>query len=177
MRIALLACRPKAAQPGNPEPFAGAVSAVRIDRDAAIVTRLADDTADGAGGRAGDTVTGPQPRGRGLIAELASRPGREVEAWLATIPAPGDGSPRAAGLVSLVESRSATGIRHSIGWLLVHPAARRQGVGRALVSHACRRAAEQAAQRVWVECRSDWPEAMAFWQAVGFDRTASPDRL
>jgi GNAT superfamily N-acetyltransferase len=153
------------------------VHAVRADCDAAIVTRLAQEAADVAGGRARDAVAGPHPRGRGLVAELASRPGRVVEAWLASLPAPAATRVWAAGLVSLVESRSAAGIRHSIGWLLVHPAARRRGVGRALVSHACRRAAELAAETVWVECRSDWHEAMDFWHAVGFDRTASPDRL
>jgi ribosomal protein S18 acetylase RimI-like enzyme len=112
-----------------------------------------------------------------MLAELASRPGREVEAWLAIAPAPDAVGDLVAGLVSLVASQAATGIRHSIGWLLVHPAARRRGVGRALVAHACRRAADLAAAKVWVECRSDWAEAMAFWRAVGFERIASPDML
>jgi ribosomal protein S18 acetylase RimI-like enzyme len=91
-----------------------------------------------------------------------------VEGWLATAAARDTAGERLLGLISLVACRSAARSRHSIGWLVVHPEARRLGVGRALVAHACHRAAELAAETVWVETRSDWPAAIAFWRAVGF---------
>lgn len=174
MRVALLACTSIPLQPGLSE---AAVRPVCADRDGAVVAWLAEEASAFAVGQGPGVAAGPQPRGRGILAELGSRPGREVEAWLAVIPSPDAGGEKPAGLVSLVASRSATGTRHSIGWLLVHPAARRQGVGRALVAHACRRAADLAADKVWAECRSDWAEAMAFWRVVGFERVTSPDML
>jgi ribosomal protein S18 acetylase RimI-like enzyme len=135
--------------------------AVFADRDTREIAQLSDAvTGDAA------ISAAPRPRGRGLLADLASRPGRDVEAWLAILPGPDQ---RAAGLISLVQSQSATGVRHSIGWVLVHPAARRLGIARALVAHACRRAAELAAEAVWIECRSDWAEALTFWRAIGFE--------
>lgn len=146
-------------------------------RDAAVVASLAEEAAAFVGGRRRCFPGGPQPRGLGILAELASRPARQVEGWLAVIPSPDATGETVAGLVSLVASRSATGIRHSIGWLLVHPAARRRGVGRSLVAHACRRAAELAADTVWAECRTDWAEAMAFWRGVGFERVKTTDML
>ena len=165
MSVVILACRqPAAAAQCQPRP-GFAVRSVCADRDAGLIARLSDDLAgvDDAGGRAG-----PLPAGGGLLAEVTSRPGRTVEAWIAMRPESGAGPPRIAGLVSLVTCRQPTGPRHSIGWLLVHPADRRQGVGRMLVARACRRALETGAQTVWAESRGDWAEAITFWHAVGF---------
>lgn len=165
MSVVILACRqPAAAAQCRPRP-GFTVRSVCADRDASLIARLGDDLAgaDEAGGRAG-----PVPAGGGLLAEFASRPGRMVEAWIATRPESGAGRPRIAGVVSLVTCLRPTGPRHSIGWLLVHPADRRQGVGRMLVAHACRRALEAGAQTVWAESRGDWAEAITFWHAVGF---------
>jgi GNAT superfamily N-acetyltransferase len=174
MRVALLACTAIPLQSG---PFAGAVRPVCADRDATVVASLARESAAFAADRRPGLRAGPQPLPRGILAELGSRPGRQVEGWLAFIPSPDRAGERVAGLVSLVTAGSATGIRYSIGWLLVHPTARRGGVGRALVAQACRRAADLSAGKIWVECRSDWAEAMAFWRSVGFDRVPSPDML
>jgi ribosomal protein S18 acetylase RimI-like enzyme len=161
MSVALLCCRLPAAIAGEEWPPGLGLRAVSADRDARDIARLSDAVAGDA-----TVPAAPGPRGGGLLADLASRPGREVEAWLTIMPASDE---RAVGLISLVRSRSATGVRHSIGWILVHPAARRQGIARALVAQACRRAAKLAAEAVWIECRSDWAEAMAFWRAVGFE--------
>lgn len=104
----------------------------------------------------------PRPIARGVLAELVSRPGRAVAAWLATV----DGTP--AGLVTLVAADSGAAIRHSIAWLFVAGPFQRRGVGRALVAVAIDRAVAAGACEVWVETRSDWLRAMAFWEAVGF---------
>lgn len=121
--------------------------------------------------RTADGVATFCPRPAGLLAELTERPDRRVEAWLALADLGADVSPGrgvAAGLVSLVSGRGSTGVRCSISWLVVHPEFRRQGLGRLLVERACGHAWAQAAGAVWVECRSDWATAVAFWTAVGF---------
>lgn len=111
-------------------------------------------------------ASAPRPRPAGLLSELAATSDRRVAAWLA-VADPGPSS-LPLGLVTLVTSGPAALQRHSIAWLLVHPDARRTGVGRLLAEQACRRAWQAAAARVWVECLSDWTEAMAFWRALGF---------
>ena len=169
MPVAVLCCRhPDAVAGGAPSPGLH-LRSVCADRDASDIARLADSvTAFPATGPARVSAA-PRPRASGLLTELTSRPDRQVEAWLAVVPTAEDARVRPVGLISLVQCRSVTGIRHSIGWVLVHPAARRRGVARALVTQACSRAVELAADSVWVECRSDWADAMAFWRAVGFE--------
>ena len=139
--------------------------------DAERVRRLAQAVQD-----TGDVA----PRGAGLLAETVSRSDRRVEAWLA-LPdgcpgghAPGQPAvPELLGLVTLVAGRSAAGERASIAWLLVHPEARRSGIGRLLVGQACRRARAQGAREIEVECRADWRGAITFWKAVGFQRLSA----
>lgn len=146
---------------GTIRPYVAAVD------DPAVAALLAADA---------DPAAGPRVRPAGLLAELRGRPGRSVTAWLASgPPAAGGGAADAAlGLVTLVESRGreAAG-RWSIGWLVVHPSARRQGVGRALVATAVGHARAAGATVVHAETSADWPAA-AFWQAVGFE-AAGPD--
>lgn len=114
---------------------------------------------------------GPAPTAAGLRAEIGSRPGRRVTAWIATRPG-GDG---AAGLVTLVESRPGAGgpPRYSIGWLLVDPAERRLGLGSALVAAAVAEAVARGADRVTAETRSDWAGATAFWRRLSGGHGAS----
>ncbi len=108
----------------------------------------------------------------GLVGELASRPGREITAWLAREGPPADGGgvtdapARAVGLVALSRTRGGW----SIPWLLVHPDVRRHGVGRLLVAHAIEHARSRGAAGITAESLSSWPAAVAFWQAVGFTR-------
>lgn len=126
--------------------------------DAAAVRRLMGRCAADPHGSAGPAV--------GTIAgELASRPGRQVWAWLAR---PGvDPDPAAVvGLVSLVGVEAAGGVRCSIGWLFVDPALRRRGVGRALVATAARQARSLGAAEIHAETLGSWPEAAGFWEAV-----------
>lgn len=169
-RIALFACNPLAAAPERASLPGALLRPVCLARDADAIARFGDELNALPEGRSSGGPAGPSPRGGGLVGELAGRPGREVEAWLAIIPGPDPARERASGLISLVSCLTAAGKRHSLGWLLVLPDARRRGVARALVASACRRAADLAAETVWVECRSDWPAAMAFWHAVGFER-------
>lgn len=115
---------------------------------------------------------GPDLSSAGLRAEIASRPGRRVTAWIATLPGKGGA---AAGLVTLVESLPAAGgsPRYSIGWLLVDPAERRLGLGSALVAAAVAEAVARGADRVTAETRSDWTGATAFWRRLSGGHGAS----
>lgn len=120
---------------------------------------------------------GPAPRATGLLAELHARPGRGVTCWLAWPLGARDADPGAipSGLVTLVESRDRIGrVRWSIGWVLVHPTARRRGLARALVATAVAHARMAGATEVWTETSARWP-ALAFWQAVGFVPARSAD--
>lgn len=99
----------------------------------------------------------------GILAELASRPGRHVRAWVAAV----DASSPVIGLVTLVVAGPPPG-RCSVGWLLVHPAARRRGVAAALVAAALDAARAGGQDRVCVETLTSWADAMAFWRAMGF---------
>ena len=135
------------------------IRCVGLEGDDALTAELARAAAAAPG-------SGPRLTGAGIVAELAPRPGREVEAWLALTA--DQNPPRAIGLVTLVKAGATPHCRWSMAWLLVHPAARRQGVGRRLTVEACRRADQLGAAAIWVECRSDWREAIGFWQACGF---------
>jgi GNAT superfamily N-acetyltransferase len=98
----------------------------------------------------------------GLMAELESREGREVTAWLAWQSA--TLGPRPVGVVMVAETSAGL----SIPWLLVDPDVRRQGVARALVAEALAHARYKGASSITAETLDSWPEAVAFWPAVGF---------
>jgi len=133
---------------------------------AADSNRVADLVASTA---AASGAGGPAPRPSGLLAELQSRPGRGVSCWLAwRDSADANGAAAPCGLVTLVHALDRTGRpRWSIGWLIVHPTVRRQGLGRGLVAFAVRQARVAGAEAVRAETSASWPAA-AFWQAVGF---------
>ena len=135
------------------------LSIVRADavRDAGAVQRLVAACAGEPAGMA------PLPTPAGMTAELQSRSGREVAAWLAW-PQVSSGVP--AGLVVLVAAGGANLPRWSIGWLLVNPAWRRQHVGMALVATALQFAGERGASVVYAETLGRWPAAVAFWGAA-----------
>lgn len=167
MPVVHLICRRPALPAQGPPPPTLDVRSACADRDGDLIAGLAAALA-----AAGPTAPTMVPRAAGLLGELSSRPNRGVEAWLTWVGLPAREQP--AGLVSLVRCHVDEHARHSIGWLLVDPQARRQGVGRALVAHACHRAWHTGADEVWVESRSDWVAALAFWEAVGFTRVPGP---
>lgn len=108
------------------------------------------------------SAAGPALSAGGVRAELTSRPGRLVTTWLAR-----EGED-AVGLVAVVAAGHGPALRHSIAWLLVAERARRRGVGRTLAAVAVGAALAEGARDVWVETRTDWTPAVAFWNAVGF---------
>jgi ribosomal protein S18 acetylase RimI-like enzyme len=108
------------------------------------------------------TATEPALTTAGMLGELTSRPGRLVTAWLAT------SGEEPVGLVAGVAAGLGPERRHSIAWLVVAARARRRGVGRALAAAAVDAALAAGAREVWVETRTDWAPAVAFWAAVGF---------
>ncbi|MEN8162205.1 MAG: GNAT family N-acetyltransferase, partial [Myxococcota bacterium] len=62
----------------------------------------------------------------------------------------------------------AEGLRGSVDWLFVREAARRAGVGRALVDAGLAWLRERGAERVELEVARTNEGAQAFWQAIGF---------
>ncbi len=105
----------------------------------------------------------PVPSMAGLMAEVRSRPGRQVWAWLAR-PEMAGAAP--TGLVILVQAGATAPHRWSIAWLLVDPACRRRGIGMVLVATAVRFAGDRGATEVYAETLDRWPAAVAFWQAA-----------
>jgi GNAT superfamily N-acetyltransferase len=113
-----------------------------------------------------DQPAEPRPSAAALIRELQSRPARQVHAWLARTAATESPAGACLGLVALVESAGGTSRRFSISWLIVADAARRRGIGTALVDHAMRLAGSLGATHVFVDTQADWPAARAFWDAM-----------
>jgi len=75
---------------------------------------------------------------------------------------------RVVGWVHVFRARRVASLPfHEIGGLAVDPACRRQGIGRALVQHAC----SQFEGPVRVRCRDDRTETHSFYEALGFTAT------
>jgi GNAT superfamily N-acetyltransferase len=110
---------------------------------------------------AGDAEAEMRLRPGGLAAELTSRPGREVWAWIARERA---AESRPVGFVALVRAGGQDEPRWSIGWLVVDSASRRRGIGTALVATAVRFAGARGAGIVHVETLDRWTAAVAFWE-------------
>lgn len=125
--------------------------------DAAAVFTLADACRTGAG--QDEAAFAPA----GIAAELVSRPGRQVHAWLAWSQAEPS---QPLGLVAVVEAGDRAPRRFSIAWLFVHPQARRRGIATALVAHALAEARLRGAARLAVETRARWVPAASFWGAM-----------
>lgn len=135
-----------------------AIAPVVMPRDRAAVASLADEARSG-------TVSFSAS---GLVAELESREGRQVTAWIAWQSA--TLGPRPVGVVILAHTTAGV----SIPWLLVDPDVRRSGIARALVGTAVRHADLLGATAVTADTLDTWPESVAFWPAVGFKRFADP---
>lgn len=109
---------------------------------------------------------GPRPTVPGLEAELSGRRNREIAGWVAVPDSVDDGS--VLGLATLATSRGKVGCRQSIAWLLVHPSARRQGLGRALVETIFHETWNRDQPEIWIECHTAWRDAIEFWKRIGF---------
>ena len=116
--------------------------------------------------RADDPAIAGRFAATGLQAELTNRVGRTVHAWLAWRRRGPDAAAEDCplGMLSLVETGRGGRTRSSIAWLLVHPAARRQGVATALVRRAMAHVRANGGSEVWAETLSTWPAAAAFWR-------------
>jgi ribosomal protein S18 acetylase RimI-like enzyme len=125
--------------------------------DAAAVFALVEACRAGAG--ADEAAFAPA----GIAAELVSRPGRQVHAWLAMSKAEPS---HPLGLVAVVEAGDREPRRFSIAWLLVHPQSRRRGIATTLVDQALDVARSRGAARVAVETRANWVSATSFWRSM-----------
>lgn len=156
-----------AARLRGPLPLGLRISSTLEGFDAAAIERLVASCQSGA------EQEKPLFRPAGILAELAGRPGREARGWLAWPtadwrPAAGGGGDAGCplGLLTAVVRPAADGPRFSIAWLLVHPRARRRGVGTALVATAIAAAADLGAGQVTAETSPGWPAAGAFWRSL-----------
>ena len=102
---------------------------------------------------------------RGIAAELTSRAGRAVHAWLAE-GGTGAVKPCPLGMLSLVETGSRPRVRFSVAWLIVHPDARRQGIATALVRRAAAHVAAGGGHEFFAETLPSWPAASSFWKSL-----------
>jgi GNAT superfamily N-acetyltransferase len=144
-RIGAGRCAPVDVRPFDPEV------------DAAAVFALADACRAGAG--QDEAAFAPA----GIAAELVSRPGRRVDAWLAW---PQEEPSQPLGLVAVVEAGDREPRRFSIAWLFVDPQARRRGIATALVAHALAAAHARGAARLAAETHGAWPAASSFWRSI-----------
>ena len=58
--------------------------------------------------------------------------------------------------------------RPVVHWLMVSPAARRRGIGRALLTHLERAAFDAGHRQVWLETHSAWRAAAKFYESLGY---------
>jgi GNAT superfamily N-acetyltransferase len=109
----------------------------------------------------------PAPRlsPAGLRAELAGREGRAAFGFAARCAAVGRDAD-IVGFAVVIEAVGGRGCRHSLAWLLVHPAVRRQGVATALLAEAFACVRARGGAEICVETLGIWPDAVAFWRRV-----------
>lgn len=169
----LLRCGESGGGPEPPAPAAGGL-AIEIRRlhgaaDRQAVALLAEQC------RAADPAVAGRFAPAGLQAEMNSREGRTVRGWMAW--RAGDGPPAAdhcpLGLVLLVETGRGPRVRSSIAWLLVHPAARRQGVATALVRRAVADVCARGGTAISAETLSSWAAAASFWSRLAEEPVAA----
>lgn len=88
-------------------------------------------------------------------------------AWCAAVNDVGEGG-SLAGAVILGLREGQGGAVPVVHWLLVDPAFRRSGVGRALMSRLERAAWDAGWREVQLETHAGWAAAVAFYQSIGY---------
>jgi GNAT superfamily N-acetyltransferase len=112
-----------------------------------------------------DPQPGPRISPAGLRAELAGREGRAAFGFAARSAAVGRDAD-IVGFAVVMEAVGGRGCRHSLAWLLVHPAVRRRGVAMALLAEAFACVRSRGGAEICVETLDTWPDAVAFWRRV-----------
>jgi ribosomal protein S18 acetylase RimI-like enzyme len=105
--------------------------------------------------------------------EFLSRPWWRAESmWLAEAETemPG-GTSAVVGSVVLGRSGRPPRDRACLQWLMVAPAYRRRGIGRALVARAEREALERGETEITLETHADWREAVRLYDRLGYVRS------
>lgn len=126
-----------------------------------------------------DTLLAPERLAElvALTAELGGTPdGQEAARIAALIRGPAtalllaiDGS-QVRGMLTLAVYSVPSGVKAWIEDVVVHPQARGQGVGKALIQQALQRAEEQGARQVDLTSRPHRVEANRLYQSLGFER-------
>jgi GNAT superfamily N-acetyltransferase len=76
------------------------------------------------------------------------------------------------GSVTLAMRGNPPSARPAVHWLVVLPSARRQGVGRLLMSHLERAAWDAGHREVLLETHAQWLAAVQFYEALGYTADA-----
>jgi ribosomal protein S18 acetylase RimI-like enzyme len=73
------------------------------------------------------------------------------------------------GTVTLARRGDPPDDKPVVHWLAVVPSARRRGVGRLLISTLEAAVWDAGERQVWLETHSAWTEALALYQALGYE--------
>jgi ribosomal protein S18 acetylase RimI-like enzyme len=88
--------------------------------------------------------------------------------WLAEI-GPPPLAPKAVGTVTLARRGQPPGDKAVAHWLCVHPAYRRRGIGRLLLSTLESAAWDAGERQIWLETHSAWREAYELYRSAGYE--------
>lgn len=89
--------------------------------------------------------------------------------WLAEAATPEQGAhPSLVGAVALAERCGRDEARPVVHWLMVHPAWRRRGIARALMSALHADCWQQKRATIWLETHADWGAARRFYESIGY---------
>lgn len=97
---------------------------------------------------------------QGLLGTIVASPDRQASAWIVVRDA------TVLGAIGLAGVAVPSGVRWSIPFLIVDPAARRGGLGAGLVRVALGEAHARGAVTVAAETLAAWPDAAGFWRSV-----------
>jgi GNAT superfamily N-acetyltransferase len=72
------------------------------------------------------------------------------------------------GTVTLAVRQTLNGLRPAVHWLCVLPEWRRRGIARVLMATLERAAWKAGHRQIWLETHTDWKEAAAFYDRLGY---------